>query len=189
MVVQSLLPVILASPNPNSLHSVYQFDFQKEKNLIYQYQKDFPVSPFWQQVAILPVDLVKIAASPFYFETHHWGAARWEQLSHQHVMPGFVTGFCSGLQWGEVPLDERFRFKNVGYLSDQSDLIARGFDLVVYQKPFKVLTNQGEKEFGVAITVCEQKLREEFQNPVYEDQWLLVFPLSDSVRSLINDTQ
>lgn len=189
LAIQSPLPVILASPNSNSLHSVYQFDFRKEKNLVYQYQKDFPISPFWQQLATLPADSVKIAASPFYFETHHWGAARWEQLSQQRVMPGFVTGFCSEFQWGEVPMDDRFRFKNVGYLSDQSDLIARGFDLVVYQKPFKVLTNQGEKEFGKATAVCEQRLREEFQNPVYEDQWLLVFPLSDSVRSLVNATR
>ncbi len=187
--VHSPLPVILASPNSNSLHSVYQFDFRKEKNLIYQYQKDFPISPFWQQLASLPADSVKIAASPFYFETHHWDAARWEQLSQQRVMPGFVTGFCSEFQWGEVPLDQGFNFKNVGYLSDQSDLIARGFDLVVYQKPFKVLTNQGEKEFGKTTAVCEQKLREEFQSPVYEDQWLLVFPLSDSVRSLVNATR
>jgi hypothetical protein len=184
--VQSPLPAILASPNSNSLHSVYQFDFRTEKNLVYQYQKDFPVSPFWQQLASLPADSVKIAASPFSFETHHWDAARWEQLSRQRVMPGFVTGFCSGFQWGEVPLEKGFRFKNVGYLSDQSDLIARGFDLVVYQKPFKVLTNQGEKEFGKTTAVCEQKLRKEFQSPVFEDQWLLVFPLSDSVRSLIN---
>ncbi len=189
MAYYSPLPKILAKPNSNSLHSVYQFDFRDEKNLISLYQKDFPVSPFWQQLASFPRDSLKIAASPFSFETQHWDAVRWEQISHQRVMPGYLSGFCTEHRWGEVPLGDGFRFRNVGYLSDQNDLIGRGFDLVVYQKPFKVLTNDGEKEFGVDTANCELKIREQFPAPVYEDQWLVAFPLSEQMKKQFDATR
>ncbi len=173
---------ILAKPNSNSLHSVYQFDFRDQHNLIMIYQQDFPVSPFWQRLALFPRDSLKIVASPFSFETHHWDAARWEQISKQRVMPGFLEGFCAKNRWGEVPDGQGFEFKNVGYLSDRNDLIARGFDLIVYQKPFKVITYQGEKELGMDTANCELEVQTQFPAPIYEDQWLVAIPLSEEFR-------
>jgi hypothetical protein len=85
-----------------------------------------------------------------------------------------------------VPNGNGFRFKNVGYLSDRDDLISRGFDLVVYQKPFKVQTYQGEKEFGIDTADCELELRAQFPAPVYEDRWLLAVPLSEEIREQFN---
>jgi len=186
MAYHSPLPKILAVPNSNSLHSVYQFDFREDSNLIDQYQQAIPVSPFWLQLAALPRDSIKIAASPFYFETYRWDAARWEQISHQRVMPGYIRGFCVDFWWGEVPKDQNYTFKNVGYLSDQDDLISRGFDLVAFQKPLKSTSFQGEKEFEMVQADCELKLRQQFPAPVYEDEWLLVFPLSESMRDQID---
>lgn len=182
VVYYSPLPKILTNPNSNSLHSVYQFDFRNEKNLVALYQKDFPVSQFWHKLASFPRDSIKIAAGPFSFETQHWDAARWEQISHQRVMPGYLDGFCAENRWGEVPNDQRFRFKNVGYLSEKNDLVSRGFDLVIYQKPFKVKTYQGEKEFGMETAGCETIIREQFPTPIYEDRWLMVISLTDKVK-------
>ena len=189
MAYYSPLTKILHKPNSNSLHSVYQLDFREEKNLIYQYQRDFPVSPFWHKLALFPKDSLKIAASPFSFETHHWEAARWEQISHQRVMPGYLIGFCAENRLGEVPSGEGFKFRNVGYLANQGDLIDRGFDLVVYQKPFKVQTYQGEKEFGMDTANCESIFRQQFPEPVFEDQWLVAFPLTDSVKRQFDATR
>jgi len=186
MTYHSPLFRILAKPNSNSLHSVYQFDFRDEKNLIALYQKDFSVSPFWTQLAESPRDSLKIAVSPFSFETHHWDAARWEQISQQRVMPGFLNGFCVTKRWGEVPKDRGFKFQNVAYLDDQLDMIERGFDLAVYQKPFKVKTNEGEKEFGMDTVDCGISFREQFPAPVYEDDWLVAFPLHDMIKGQFN---
>ncbi len=182
LVYHSPLTKILATPNSNSLHSVYQFDFRDDKNLIALYQEDFPISAFWQQLAVFPRDSMKIAASPFSFETQHWDAARWEQISGQRVMPGVLSGFCVDKRWGEVPENKGFRFRNVAYLDDPPDMLKRGFDLVVYQKPFKVLTNEGEKEFGMDTVNCGVTFRRQFKEPVYEDDLLVVFPLSERIR-------
>ena len=182
----SPLHKILAKPNSNSMHSVYQFGFQEKHNLIAEYQQYFPVSPFWHLLASLPQDSIKIAAGPFYFETDNWDAARWEQISLQRVMPGYLTGVCVEHRWGEVPMEKGYRFQNVGYLGAPENLVKRGFDLVVYQKPVTVMTNQGEVELGNDTLTCEGALRKLYQEPVYEDELLVVFPLSDSVRGQIH---
>ena len=166
--------------------TVSSYYIGKYEITVAQYQQYFPISPFWNLLASFPRDSVKIVASPFYFESFHWDAARREQISHQRVMPGYLTGVCVEHRWGEVPMGHGFRFQNVGYLGDPNDLIKRGFDLVVYQKPVKVMTNQGEVELGKDTTTCEKALRELFREPVYQDEWLVVFPLSDSLRGQIN---
>lgn len=180
----SPLGKILAKPNSNSLHSAYQFDFRSKENLIALYQDDFPVSPFWQRLQSFPRDSLKIAASPFSFETHHWDAARWEQISRQRVMPGYLSGFCAEHRWGEVPRGGGFNFRNAGYLMDRRNLVDRGFDLVVYQKPLKVMTYEGEKEFGMDTIACDAVFRKQFSTPVYEDELLVVFPLSEAIKEL-----
>lgn len=186
MAYHSPLLKILANPNSNSLHSTYQFDFRDDHNLIAIYQADFAVSPFWKKLAGFPRDSLKIAASPFYFETYHWDAPRWEQISGQRVMPGYLKGFCVNKRGGEVPRDRGFRFRNVAYPGDKVDMIERGFDIVVYQKPFKVKTNEGEKEFGMDMDTCGSTFREQYPAPIYEDEWLVVFPLSDKVKGQFN---
>ena len=185
-VYASPLHKILARPNSNSLHLVYQFDFRKEHNLVDQYQQSFPLSPFWQLLASSPRGSLKIAASPFYFETYHWDAPRWEQISGQRVMPGYLTGLCVEHRWGEVPDGDGFRFQNVGYVGDPSDLAKRGFDLVVFQKPVKTMTTQGEVELGKGTRACDKAHRKLYPEPVYEDEWLVAFPLSEKVRSQVD---
>jgi len=177
MVVYSPMQTALAKPNSNSLHSVFRFDFREQENLIIRYQKDFPVSAFWEQLAEFEPDTVKIAVAPFSFETNHWDAVRWEQISRQRVMPGYLTGSCVDHRWGEVPAGQGYSFRNTGYLADRQDLDARGFDLVVYQKPSTVMTYQGERAFGADTAACEQVLRESYPVPVYEDDLLVAFPV------------
>ena len=186
MVYHSPLLRILANPNSNSLHATYQFDFRDESNLIALYQADFVISPFWRQLSTFPRDSLKIAASPFSFETHHWDAARWEQISGQRVMPGFLNGFCGKRRWGEVPRSRGFKFRNVAYIDDRADMIKRGFDIVVYQKPFEVNTNEGMKEFGMDTVDCGSTFIEAFPSPIYEDEWLVAYPLSDRIKGQFN---
>lgn len=189
MIYQSPLRTMLAQPNSNSLHSAYQFDYREDYNLVAQYQRDIPLSPFWQTLSALPRDSIRIAATPFSFESHRWNAARWEQVSGQRVMPGFLSGFCDGHWWGEAPNDGRFKFRNVAYLSDTRDMRRRGFDLLVYQKPFRLPDEEAFHPAALAAGACEPRIREQFGNPVFEDERLLVFALSDNIRNLIHSVQ
>jgi hypothetical protein len=186
MGVSSPLQTTLASPNSNSLHAYYQFDYRNDENLVRLYQEKYPVSPLWQKLAELPRESVKIAASPFSFETSHWDAARWERISGQRVMPGYLTGFCGGFWWGEVPRDGGFRFRNVAYLSDRADMVERGFDLLVFQKPVALPDAEPGRGFALNAGQCESQVRRQFPAPVHEDQWLLAIPLTDNMRDVFN---
>jgi hypothetical protein len=179
----SPLHSILASPNSNSTHSGLQVDFRAEHNPVLQYQKNFPLSQFWRQLASFPRDSLKIVASPFYFESFHWDALRWEQISHQRVMPGYLTGFCLKHRGGEVPDGDGFRFRNVGYSGNPQGLIDRGFDLVIFQKPVMMMIDGVEVDLGSGTSDCLRAHQKLYSEPVYEDELLLVFPLSEKVRS------
>ncbi len=177
---------ILEYPNSNSLHSVFQFDFRQDENLIYQFQSRFPVSPFWRKLAAFPPGSIKVAASPFYFETYLWDAPRWEHISHQRVLPGYLDGLCAERRWGEVPRGRGFDFRNAGYLAYPADLVRRGFDLVVFQKRYSVMTGQGKLDLGEDTKNCYAILLERMPPPIYEDKWVIVFPLSADIAGQFN---
>ena len=177
---------LLAKPNSNSLHVVYQMDFRADHNPITEYQQNFPVSAFWGKLSSLPADSLKIAAAPFYFESYNWDAARWEQRSGQRVMPAYLSGICDFNRWGEVPNNASFRFKNVAYADDIDDLVQRGFDYLVFQKVFTFQTVRGPATLGEKTIECEQKLRDNLPQPNYEDEWLIAFPLSSGATVINN---
>ncbi len=185
VIATSPVQKFLAKPNSNSLHLIYKFDFRTEKNVIAKQQANIPVSQFWAKFSSLPADSMKIAAAPFYFESYNWNAVRWEEISGQRVMPAYLLGLCGNQRWGEVPNNHNYRFKNAGYAIDKEDLIRRGFDFLVFQKAVTYLTAQGRLSLGEKTMNCERKLRDNLPLPVYEDEWLIAFPLSSGARAAL----
>jgi|GEM_PF-505649 len=166
-------------PNSNTLHSVYQFDFRREHNFILHYQQNIPVSPFWETLSSLSADSLKISAAPFYFESYNWDAARWEQISNQRVMPGYLNKFCTKDRWGEVPDSEKFEFTNVGYVGDIKGMAERGFDLIAFQRPYFIMWEGKRYDVGKETENCELALRDLYPPAIYEDKYLLVFPVTE----------
>ena len=110
LAVDSPLAPMLRQPNTQALDSLYYIDFRPQQNPIIRYQASIPLSPFWVSLAAEPPGSVRVAAAPFYFESYDWDAPRWERLSHQTVLPGYLTGLCVDHRWGEVPLDRKVPF-------------------------------------------------------------------------------
>ncbi|MEP7276151.1 MAG: hypothetical protein ABI812_07330, partial [Betaproteobacteria bacterium] len=177
LAVQSPLADLLHRPNSYTLHPRYHFDFRPEKNPYLPYAEKIPLSPFWATLAAFPRDSQLVAAAPFHFESYNWDAPRWEALSGQRVIPAFLTGFCVTARFGEVPRDERFRFRNAGHLADRAALAARGVRYVVWQKPFEHEYGGRPDLVGAATAHCEASLREAFGAPAYEDAILVAWRL------------
>ena len=160
-----------------SLHLLYHVDFRPDHNPYLPYMAKIPLSPFWTRLAAAPRGSLRIAAAPFYFESYDWDAPRWERISGQTVIPGFLTGLCVDARAGEVPQSARFRFRNAVHLADAGALAAHGIDYVVWQKPF-VQTGRGRPErVGADTAHCEAALRERFGTPAFEDEHLVAFRL------------
>lgn len=48
------------------------------------------------------------------------------------------------------------------------------------------MTDQGEVELGKGTRACDKAHRKLYPEPVYEDEWLVAFPLSEKVRSQVD---
>ena len=121
LAAQSPLVPILHHPNAQAVHMMFYFDFRPEKNPYFARFERIPLSPFWASLAAQPAGSVRVAAAPFYFESFNWDAPRWEQVSRQSVIPGYLTGLCVDRRWGEVPQGRAFRFRNAVHLADSRD--------------------------------------------------------------------
>ena len=179
LAVQTPLLNVLRRPNTNVTHSVYSFDFRPEHNLILKrFHKNVPLSAYWSQLATLPHGSLRIAVAPFYFESYNWDAPRWERNSRQTIIPGYLSGLCSNLRPGEVPKIEFFKFRNAVFLNDLVDISAHKINLIVYQKPYMVMEDDGTKHImGEDTSHCERVMRTRFGTPQYEDDKILVFPI------------
>ena len=179
---QSPLAPLLRHPNSQTQHLVNYIDFRPDKNPYVSQFAAMPLSPYWATLASQPPGSVRIAAAPFYFESYDWDAPRWERLSTQTVIPGYLTGLCVDHRAGELPRDPRYRFANAVHLADDAALGAGKIDYVAWQKPY-VLTVAGHSEpIGADTASCESVLREKFGLPVFEDSHIIVFPVSQRNR-------
>ena len=166
---------IVRHPNAQTVHLLYHVDFRPDRNPYLPYMEKIPLSPFWASLADKPRGSLRIAAAPFYFESYDWDAPRWERVSGQTVIPGFLTGLCVDKRAGEIPQSPAFRFRNAVHLADAAAIAAHDVDFVVWQKPF-VQTGRGRAEnIGAETAHCEAALRERFGAPAYEDAVLIAF--------------
>ena len=174
---QSPLPRLLATPNSQLTHSRLQFDFRPEHNRVARYQDaTLPLSPFWARLAGAAPGSLNIAAAPFYFETYHWDAPRWERASRQRVKPAFLTGFCAARRYGEVPDSGRFPFRNAYWLSRLAQDAGPRPDWLVYTQPIARFagTKEGEQMQAEARR-CIGQLIAALGEPDYQDEYLLAW--------------
>jgi hypothetical protein len=175
LALESPLPPMLRYPSTQTDGLVFYMDFRPAKNPFLPYLEAIPLSPFWQSLAEQPAGSVRIAAAPFYFESYNWDAARWERVSRQRVLPGYLTGLCVDQRAGEVPQSPLFAFRNAVHLADEKSLARRKIDYVVWQKPY-LQTSQGRPEaIGADTAHCEATLRARFGTPAFEDRYLIAF--------------
>ncbi|HEV2978625.1 MAG TPA: hypothetical protein VG425_13675 [Casimicrobiaceae bacterium] len=180
---ESPLAPMLQYPSTQTLGLVYYMDFRPAKNPFLPYTHAIPLSPFWQSLAAQPAGSIRIAAAPFYFESYNWDAARWERVSRQRVLPGYLTGLCVDQRGGEVPESPLFDFRNAVHLADERSLAQRKIDYVVWQKPY-VQTSRGKLEpIGDDTAHCEPALRARFGAPAFEDPDLIAFRVSRQTES------
>lgn len=170
---------LLVLPNSHVTHSRFQFDFRPGHNRIARYQRaTLAGSAFWSRLSSEPRASLRIAAAPFYFETYHWDAPRWEQASEQRVRPAFLTGYCAERRFGEVPDDGRFPLRNAWWLSR----IVRGDasmpDWLVFTRPIARFAGTPESEqMREEAERCITRLMDDLGPPDFDDDALIAWRL------------
>ncbi len=180
---QSPLAAMLRYPNTETVHLMYHVDFRPGANPYLPRVEATPLSPFWESLARNPPGTLRIAAAPFYFESYNWDAPRWERLSRQTVLPGYLTGLCADRRYGEVPATPEFQFRNAVHLASAAELAAKRIDYVVWQKTY-VQTSAGHDEpIGADTLACESALRAKLGTPAYEDSHIIAFRVASQQRA------
>ncbi|MFO1284877.1 MAG: glycosyltransferase family 39 protein [Burkholderiales bacterium] len=169
------LPAWSVHPTTHRLGVGFLYDFRDSRNAALAAQRTIPLSPFWSTLATRRRDSIVVAAAPFSFESYDWDAARWERVSHQRVVPGWLTGLCLDRRPGELPDREGLRFANAVRLADARALASFPVDYVAWQKPWLPRDQDRHVRYGDDTAQCEAVLRERFGAPVYEDAMLVVF--------------
>jgi len=175
LALQSPLPAMVRTPNAQTLHLVHHFDFRPAKNAYLAYMEKIPLSPFWTTLAAAPRGSLRVAVAPFHYESYNWDAPRWEEISGQWIIPGFLTGLCVSQRYGELPRSPHFRFANAVHLADEQALARQGIDFVVWQKPFEHVVRGEGDIVGLGTAHCDAVLRERFGPPAYEDALVVAY--------------
>ncbi|MDQ2963346.1 MAG: glycosyltransferase family 39 protein [Pseudomonadota bacterium] len=175
LALTSPLRPLLQYPNANSLHAAYQFDFRPKHNPVLRLMDGIPLSPWWERLGDRPPGSLAIAVAPFPTESVGWDAPRWQRLSRQRILHGFLTPLCVNPRPTEVPDDERFRFRNAVHLGNASELARHRVDFVVWQKPYRYVAHGLDVAVGADVGHCAAALRARFGTPAYEDEWLVVY--------------
>jgi len=169
------LPAWSVHPTTHRLGVGFLYDFREHRNAALASQRAIPLSPWWRTLAERPRGSVVVAAAPFAFESYDWDAARWERISRQRVVPGWLTGLCVERRPGELPVRDGLRFANAVRLADARALAAFPVDYVAWQKPWLPREQDRHVRYGDDTAPCEPVLRQRFGAPVYEDAMLVVF--------------
>ena len=169
------LPAWSVHPTTHRLGVRFLYDFRDHRNAALAALREIPLSPFWRTLADRPRNSIVVAAAPFAFESYDWDAARWERVSHQRVVPGWLTGLCVDRRPGELPTRDGLRFANAVRLADARALADFPIDYVAWQKPWLPRESDRRVAYGDDTAHCEPVLRQRFGPPVYEDAMLVVF--------------
>jgi len=171
----SPLPNQISYPNSNTLHLAEQFDYREADNKVSAYINTLPVSPFWASLRNSSPGSIKIAVAPFRFESFDWPAPIWESVSKQKVIPAFLSGSCVGWAHGEVPLDERFKFRNAVHVADAAAIAHANINYMVF---FKATRFSSPSPLREIMPQCESWLRNQRGSPTFEDESLIVWKIS-----------
>ncbi|HUH94271.1 MAG TPA: hypothetical protein VL742_14160 [Casimicrobiaceae bacterium] len=169
------LAPVLAYPNASSLHLLYEFDFRAGRNPVAAHMAPIPLSLWWASLDERPRASLTIAVAPFPLDSAGWDAPRWQQLSRQRILSGFLTGVCATPRVNEVPDDARFRFRNAVHLADSDALRAHRVDYIAWQKPYRYVAPDIDVEVGADVAACGSALHARFGAPAYEDEWLAAY--------------
>lgn len=177
-ILESPLRTILARPNSHTIHSVFQADFRRSHNRILRYQAStLQVSTFWEGFAGQAPQAQIIAVAPFYFESYHWDAPRWEQTSRQRVIPAFLNGFCADRRNGEVADEPRFPLRNAYWLS-RLEAAAKKPDWLVFTNPIPRFAGTPEGEqMREEARFCLSRLQKLLGAPAFKDDVLQAWRL------------
>lgn len=168
---------LLQTPPSLFLHSWYWYDFRIGKNPVRVMFKDFPRSPFWDQLAKLPAGSVRVAVAGHQLESYTMPDVLWLREHSQILINGQRQGLCGQPPfYGEIGgMRARdgvgYRLRNAVDLADQAAVDRMGIDFVAFNRV------QAGQEDKLDLAGCIESFRKLYGEPAYSDEHVVAFDL------------
>jgi hypothetical protein len=176
LVVLGPLPQIYYRPNNFTNHLSLEADYRP--NGYFERFQPAAISDFYGYLAVQPKESLTLVEAPWYYHWHSY--AYYQRLHRQRVIVGGVDRGVRSVRVGEVPLDERFAFRNIVNVGDYATLARRQIDYVIFHTN---LVAENRTVFQDAFLDMSDWIAEYsilFGPPTYRDSWIVVFDVRRS---------
>ncbi len=178
------IPAIDYFPNQFWGHLRFQFDYDPGRRRFHELVPPQPVPAFYRRLAALPPGSVTLVETPWYLESYLNPYSEYQEVHRQFVKMGLLTPMCGARKFGEYPESRTgIRMRHLVHVGALLRGDSAGADyLVVHKRPWPV-RSRDELEWP-DIEGCLPAIRAALGAPVYGDEDLLVFALSETARRL-----
>jgi hypothetical protein len=183
----SPLPETWRVPGSHGFHTYYIAGARPDTRPMNAFIDRMPQSPFWQiHDELLADPEARLALAPWRFEAPLSVLPVLERRTGRRVIPAFITGYCAEVRFGEPPAAEtRVRLRNAVHLG-RGEATERKAEYLVWKRRWHVDPEAEQTLAGMGLYAdplrlsypdCEARFQADFGLPVYEDEWLAVYPL------------
>jgi hypothetical protein len=179
------IPGYAYAPNQFMGHPYFQFDYDAAHNPYHTELPDGPVSEFYRRLAARPPGSLTLIEAPWSLETNHDPEPLYQRVHHQLMRIGLTSPLCGVRDYGDYPPDDaHMQLTQFTHLAALLSGAASGADLLVmHRHPWPA--NLPPAPQWPDMTACLPQIEQQFGTPLYHDDEIDVYALSDAGRAAL----
>lgn len=178
------MPGYLYNPNQFMGHAYFQFDYDPAYNPYRTALPQGPISAFYRRLGEQPARSLTLIETPWSLETPSDPLELYQRVHRQYIKIAMSTPECGVYFYGNIPESETdIRFRRFVYLSGLLRGATYGGDfLVVHLHAWPTAASAPAQWPDVAT--CLPQIESHFGAPVFRDDEIEAFPLSEKARAI-----
>ncbi|HEX4481775.1 MAG TPA: hypothetical protein VH082_13245 [Rudaea sp.] len=180
------MPEYLYDPNQFMGHAYFQFDYDPAHNPYRTGLPQGPISAFYRKLGEQPPRSLTLIETPWSLETPSDPHELYQRVHRQYIKIAMSTPECGVYTYGNIPESENgIRFREFVHVSGLLRGETYGGDfLVVHLHAWPTAASAPTQ--WPDIGVCLPKIESRFGTPVFRDDEIEVFALSDAARAIMH---
>ncbi len=179
------MPEYLYDPNQFMGHAYFQFDYDPAHNPYRTSLPQGPISEFYRKLGEQPPRSVTLIETPWSLETPSDPHELYQRVHRQTIKIAMSTPECGVYTYGNIPESEAgIRFREFVHVSGLLRGETYGGDFLVVHLHAWPSAERAPTQWP-DISACRPQIESRFGEPVFRDEEIEVFALSDAARSIL----
>jgi len=177
------MPEYLYDPNQFMGHAYFQFDYDPAYNPYRTSLPQGPISAFYRKLGEQPPRSLTLIETPWSLETPSDPHELYQRVHRQYIKIAMTTPECGVYFYGNIPESETgIRFRRFVYLSGLLRGATYGGDFLVVH--LHAWPKESKPTQWPDVSTCLPHIESHFGTPVFRDDEIEVFPLTDKARAI-----